>query len=228
MAISSGTMETASRSMVDRFNGANNGTRRRSSSLPSGTSDSVSRRLIQGQVATAMIGSSAPVSASVPRIPTRSSRSEATMPPRATARPAPPSRSPNAARRSRGGKLRWRIVNPAMSSDALLKPVTTIAPMATIATGQAPITAIGRPHRASDTANTRESRTCPPRLAAPTAPIRPPRPMAALSQPMPASPRSSSSSEATTMRAWLASRSHWAASSPRSCSTASGSAGRWR
>ena len=83
-----GPWRLASRSMVDRLSGANNGTRRRSSSLPSGTERLDSRRLIQGQVATARIGSSAPVSASVPRIPKRSSRSEATIPPRATARPA--------------------------------------------------------------------------------------------------------------------------------------------
>ena len=67
--------------------------------------------------------------------------------------PPAPSRRPNAANRSRGGKLRWRTVKPAMSSDALLNPVTTIAPRATSGRGQAPMIAIGSPHRASDSAN---------------------------------------------------------------------------
>ena len=121
------------------------------------------------------------------------------MPPVATPIPIMPSNNPNTGTRSDDGIPRCIIVKPETSRSALLTPVTSSPAMASGTSGHAPMTAMGRPQKASATAKAAASRGIRVSPTAPIAPMRLPRPTAALSSPTPLSPSPSSSIEATTM-----------------------------
>ena len=121
------------------------------------------------------------------------------MPPVATPIPIMPSNKPKTGIRSDDGIPRCIIVKPETSRSALLTPVTSSPAMASGTSGHAPMTAMGRPQKASATAKAAASRGIRVSPTAPIAPMRLPRPTAALSSPTPLSPSPSSSIEATTM-----------------------------
>ena len=119
---------------------------------------------------------------SAPRVPKATIRIGASRPPIAWVTPIEASNIPSTCTRADVGTPRWSSVSPATSRMPLAMPEAARAASATGVNGATPISARGKLHSDSATANVGPRRRRPARPTDPSAPIRLPSPKAAAEQ----------------------------------------------